>query len=113
MTPIVDRRREPRIQAFNLVSAAHFNRWGGLDDLALGRTTDLSHEGLRLELDHSLPVRSRLRLSLALGNSILGLEGRIVSVAEVDTNRFELGVQFTHVTADQYEQLDEYLRLRL
>lgn len=42
-----ERRHEPRVKALNLVRAAEYNH-AGLSEDAIGRTLDLSHDGMRL-----------------------------------------------------------------
>ena len=111
-----DRRHEPRVKALNLVHVEEYSYPALKDwktDDAIGRTLDLSHDGMRLELDHCLPLRSRVRVDLALGNQLLRLEGRIRSLVEVNPTACDHGVEFLDVTKDQYQILEEYLSLRV
>ena len=111
-----DRRQEPRIKAIDLVHVEeHCNSTLGRykTEDSIGRTVDLSHDGMRLELlDHALPVRTHLWLDLQLGNALLRIEGRIRSVQAVDARTSEHGVEFLNVTPEQYDTLDVYLHLR-
>jgi hypothetical protein len=107
-----ERRHEPRIEALNLVRAAEYSDIGLKLEDAVGRTLDLSHDGMRLELDHCLPLRSRVWLSLALGNQLLDLHGRIKFLREIDSTKCEMGIEFEDVRPEQYEALEEYLQLR-
>lgn len=115
-TPVTtERRHEPRVKALDLVHVEEY-AYPPLGqyktDDALGRTLDLSHHGMRLQLDHPLHLRTRLHLDLALGNTILRLEGRVRSAREVDARVCEMGIEFVGLTADQYDRLDAYLHLR-
>lgn len=113
MTNIAERRHEPRLEALNLVHTAKYHDRTGLKvEDAIGRTRDLSHDGMRLELDHCLALRSRVRLSLALGNQVLELRGRVRYRRKVDERTCEMGIEFVDVGPTVYEQLEEYLQLR-
>lgn len=109
-----DRRREPRVQALDLVHIEEY-RYPSLTnfktDDAIGRSLDLSHEGMRLQLDHPLPLKTKLGLDLALGNTVLRMQGRVVSSRIVE-DRYEMGVEFTDVKPEQWEAIDAYLHLR-
>lgn len=114
--PQGERRQEPRVKAIDLVHVEEhrespLGRYKTED--SIGRTVDLSHDGMRLQLvDHALDVRTHLWLDLQLGNTVLRLEGRIRSVNAVDGRTSEHGVEFLNVTPEQYEALDAYLHLR-
>lgn len=110
-----ERRHEPRIKTMNLVHVAEYSYPTLTEfktDDALGKTIDLSHDGMRLEMDHALPLRARVQLELALGESILHLQGRVRSIQAIDEQRVDLGVEFVDLTPEQYERLEEHLQLR-
>jgi hypothetical protein len=112
---MAERRHEPRIHTMNLVHVEEYS-FQTLTDFktgdAMGKTIDLSHDGMRLELDHCIPLRSRVELELALGEQILKLHGRVRSVVEVDSHVCDHGIEFVDVTTEQYEALEEHLQLR-
>lgn len=81
-------------------------------DETLGRTLDLSRDGLRLELDHALPLRSRVRLHLALGERLLRLDGWVRSSRVREPRGAEVGIEFLGVDPAQRAALDEFLRDR-
>jgi hypothetical protein len=112
---VSERRHEPRIKAMNLVHVEEYaypTLGEYKTDDAIGRTLDVSHDGMRLELDHCLPLRTKVKLELALGNQILHLEGRVRSIVEVDAHLCDMGIQFENLTPEQYEALEEHCRLR-
>ena len=108
---MTDRRHEPRVRTLNLVRAAEYSPAGLIEDV-IGRTLDLSHDGMRLELDHCLPLRSQVWLNLAIGNQVLKLHGRVRSLLAINPKTCEVGIEFEDVDAETYEALDEYLQLR-
>ena len=113
MTPrTIERRHEPRIQTLNLVSVAEFDEVGFKKELSLGRTLDLSHDGLRLELSHALPLRSRISLRLALGEHVIDVHALVRQVQVVDDARCSIGLSFVDLAPEDYEFIHEYLELR-
>jgi len=110
--PSMERRREVRIDTRNLVSVARFDGWGFLTGLTLGRTLDLSRDGMRLELTHGLPPRSTISLSVALGNRIVNAHGRVVYEDAPEAENPSLGIQFTDLSPEGYEALSEFIGLR-
>lgn len=107
-----ERRSEPRVRAINLVNVAEFTEAGLNTELTIGRTLDLSHEGMRVELNHAPPLRAVIALELALGETVLALQARVRSVTEVDDATCAVGLQFVDVTPEQWEDLDAHLQLR-
>ena len=112
---MTERRQEPRIQTMNLVHVEGY-RYPTLTEFktedAVGKTIDLTHDGMRLELDHCIPIRSRVEIELALGNQILKLHGRVKSIQEVDERLCDMGIEFVDVSPEDYEALDLHLKLR-
>jgi len=110
-----DRRHEPRVKAINLVHVEEY-KYPSLTDYktddTIGRTMDLSHDGMNLELDHCLQLRTLVKLELALGNLVLELKGKVRSIREIDEHTCDHGIEFIDLTPEQYEALEEHLELR-
>lgn len=107
-----ERRREARVKAITLVSLGQVDDKGVQSDLTVGRTLDLSRDGMRLEVSHSIPVGDRIRLSLALGEAVLEIEGTIRSSIPIEDEQFALGIEFDHQRAaepDARTTLEKYL----
>ena len=47
-----------------------------------------------------------------LGNRVLSFQGRVRSLNVMDEKHCDMGIEFTDVTPEQYEALEEYLQLR-
>jgi c-di-GMP-binding flagellar brake protein YcgR len=107
-----DRRHEPRVHAVDLVSVEEFDHSGFQKELSLGKTLDLSHDGMRLEMTHCIPLRSKVKLKLQLGEQILDVTGWVRSVCALDNTTCDMGIRFEDVDPETYEKLEEYLQLR-
>ena len=102
-------RHFPRIQNILLVEIARFDEKGFRADMATGRTLDISYGGLRLELDHPLPLRSVVVLTLALGKGLAQVKGTVVYLEQLDDRRCAMGIQFTDVPFKSRRLLDEHV----
>jgi hypothetical protein len=109
MKPDSDRRREPRVRVLRLVHVDQHDEAGELTDLTVGRTADLSQHGMRLELSHPLPLRARVRLTVALGERILTLDGLVRYVDESENESSAVGIEFLDLTDDDVKALTEFL----
>ena len=106
-----ERRHEARVRALTLVNVGELDEVGAPRELHTGRTRDLSRDGMRLELDHPLLIGAHLRISLALENQVLELDGHVRSIARDDQGRYQVGVRFGRLDAEAAKALDGYLRL--
>jgi len=105
-----DRRDHPRVEKLNLVQISRFDEDGfRAADLATGRTLDISHGGVRLELYHPLPLRSVLSLTLALNNQLIEVTGTVVHLEVLDAERCAMGVEFTDLDDDARRVLDAHV----
>jgi hypothetical protein len=105
-----ERRIEPRIRKINLVQVSRFDEDGFRADLATGRTLNLSPGGLRLELYHALPLRSRVRLDLALGEELINVEGVVVYLEAIDAERCAMGIAFSNLPDSVAQLIERSLR---
>ncbi len=99
----------PRIKNVQLVEVSRFDEKGLRADLATGRTLDISYGGLRLELYHPLPLRSIIGMTLALGEGLVQVQGKVVYLERIEDDRCAMGIQFTDVTPKSRRLLDNHV----
>ena len=102
-------RNFPRIKDLNLVQISRFDEEGFRADLATGRTLDISAGGIRLDLHHSLPLRTVVALTLALDDDLIDVRGKVVYLEEIDDERCAMGIQFTDMSDGDRERLDRHV----
>jgi hypothetical protein len=107
-----DRRHEPRIETLNLAHVGQVDAAGHDVDLTVGRTLDLSHDGVRIELAQMVPIRSRLNISLAVGDHVVEVVGQVKSITDMDSEGYAHGIQFVDVSDDARRVLALYLRAK-
>jgi hypothetical protein len=109
-SPPPDRRNQPRVETINLVNVASFSVAGLRTDMEVGRTLDLSRDGMRLEMHHHVRVRSVLVLSLALAGRLVEVHGTVRSLEVLQDNVYALGIQFLDLPRESRNAIDLHLR---
>ena len=94
-----EKRRYPRINSLNIVA----------DRGRVFRTLDLSREGMLLEMDLPAALGTRLALDVALGESVVELQGLVVRHVPQDNGRIAVGIRFDRVTPKVERTLREFL----
>ena len=100
-----ERRASPRVPEVQLVQISE----PGVPRPATGRSLNLSRGGVRFETGRELPLRSRVQLSLAVGDEFVTVSGSVVYLEALDHGRCTIGVQFTEVDAVSRRRLDDYI----
>ncbi len=95
-----ERRRAARVVKVNLVQANSF---------LIGTTLNISRTGARIELYEPLAPGQTVVLDLALGDSVLDVEARVVYVNKDTEGRFSIGVHFHELDERQVKLLTDYL----
>jgi len=112
MAPEQFERSEPRHSTINLVTIQLLDENGVAVDSAVGRTLDLSHHGMLLELDHGLPTERVANLSFALGDVLVDVDAEIRSAKELDANKYAMGLKFINLSAEASAAIQAYLDRR-
>jgi c-di-GMP-binding flagellar brake protein YcgR len=101
-----ERRSSPRVDEVQLIQVSEP---GSVAELTTGRTLNISRGGVRLEMSSQLPLRARVRLSLAVGDEFLTVGGSVVYLEALDQGRCSIGVQFTDLDDASRRRLDAYV----
>lgn len=107
----VERRREARERTYQLVNVSRLNREGAPMEQAFGRTLDLSRGGLRVELDREVPPGARVRVDLALRETLICAQAEVRNVTP-DEGGFHVGLEFTDLDDGTFNRIDDFLRAR-
>jgi hypothetical protein len=97
-----DKRRFPRIQSLSFVA----------DRGRVFRTLDLSREGMMVEMDIPPAIGTRVHLDLALGESVLEVQGVVRRVIGQQNGRSGVGVQFDRLPPKSERAIRDYLLKR-
>lgn len=106
-----ERRQSPRSERVNLVHLVLRGDDGSQQELATGRTLNLSLGGIRLGLSHGLPLGSQVDLTLLLGEELLDVGGSVVYQEAGDDNLHAVGIEFSRLSPDARAKIERYLTL--
>ncbi len=97
-TERLERRRAPRVRAlYHIVITSE----GGQREVSVvvGRTVDISETGVRVETPGHLNVDDKVRLEIAVEETVVNAKGRVIRAMRVG-DLIEAGIEFT-VIADE------------
>ena len=105
----LERRRHPRIDTLELVSFENYETTKTELMMGMGKTLDLSLGGMCLESRHALPLGSNLKLSIALVDDVISVEGKIMSLTLTDDLNVKVHIEFDPLTDEAEEKLSKFL----
>ena len=108
--PPSDRRHEPRVHSLNLVNVAQLNLDQDFANITVGRTIDLSRGGIRLDLHTPLPLRSTVKLTIALDGKLVEVEGTVCHLEVLDERRCSMGIAFDQLSGEAQAVIDAHLK---
>lgn len=104
-----DRRRAPRFERVSLVHLVRRGEDGSEEELATGRTLNLSTLGIRLGLDHPLPLGSELELTLLLGGELVDALGTVLYQEEEAEGQHSVGIRFHDLDPEARDRIEHFL----
>jgi len=107
-----ERRRSPRFESLNLVQCS-VSTPGGEEIGCLGRTLDLSENGILLEIAQSMPsipsLPDMVHLTIAIEDHIMETDGKIVHQKYEGTSPVA-GIEFTSLSPEDRQHISGFLR---
>jgi PilZ domain len=105
-----DRRTTPRVDTGNLVVHSHVGAPSQTQALGLGVTLDLNEFGVRVQYASSFTVGDRYRFSIAIGDDLVEVVGRVAHVSQALNGTFEAGIEFLEVSERAVEVIRRHSR---
>jgi c-di-GMP-binding flagellar brake protein YcgR len=105
-----ERRHDPRAERISLVHLVRRGAGGAQEELATGRTLNLSLGGIRVALDHALPIGSRVDLTVLLGGDLIDIGGTVVYEEEEVDNFHAVGIEFVDLSPTGRARIERYLQ---
>jgi hypothetical protein len=103
-----EHRKFIRYDALHLLDYLVLDEEGKTGDYSMGRTIDVSIDGIKLETVYPLKVGNHLVITVGLEDDLINLEGRITHTAPRD-GRFVSGVTFLKITKNGRRILGKYV----
>jgi len=105
----LERRSHPRIDALELVSYENYETTKTELMMGMGKTLDISLGGICLESRHALPLGSNLKLSIALKDDLITVEGKIMSLTLTEELNVKIHIQFEPIDEETERILSSFL----
>ena len=103
------RRRYPRVKAIQLIATEPISEEILAEHANLGATLNLSTGGALFESRIPYPLLATLKISLALGEEIIEVQGRVVRIEEVIPKKFRVAVHFVNMTEEIQEKIQQFV----
>ncbi len=94
-----EQRRFIRYDALHLLDYVILDEKGNTGDYSMGRTIDVSIDGIKLETSTPLKIDTRLLITVGLEDDLVDLEGTTTHTSPHD-GRFISGVGFIKISKD-------------
>jgi hypothetical protein len=105
---IRNHRKFIRYDALHLLDYLVLDEEGKAGDYSMGRTIDVSIDGIKLETIYPFKAGTRLLITVGLEDDLINLEGQVTHSAPRD-GRFLSGVNFLKITKDGRRILGKYV----
>ena len=103
-----EQRKFIRYDALHLLDYLVLDEKGETGDYSMGRTIDVSIDGIKLETNTPLKIGTRLLITVGLENDLVDLEGRTTHTSSQD-GRFISGVGFLKISKEGRRVFTKYV----
>jgi hypothetical protein len=107
---INEKRRCPRIHALNLISYSCLDETEKIVAQGMGRTLNISEDGILLETYVSIDPKYSIALSIGLENELINIKGQIIFSKPGNNDKFEAGIEFLETDESTLEILQKYIK---
>jgi PilZ domain len=105
-----ERRHCPRIKALNLISYGCIDETGKIVSQGMGRTLNISEEGILLETYVLIDPKYPISLSIGLEDELVNIKGKIVYSNPGKNDKFGAGIEFLEADEATIEILRKYIK---
>ena len=106
-----ERRQHPRINALNLISYNCIDATKNVVAQGMGRTLNVSEDGILLETHVSIDPKYTIELAIGLEDELINIKGSIVYSAPGKDEKFEAGIEFFDTDDATTKILKKYIKV--
>ena len=106
-----ERRHHPRINALNLISYSCFDATKSVVAQGMGRTLNVSEDGILLETHVSINPQYVIELAIGLEDELINIKGSIIFSTPGKDEKFEAGIEFVETDDATIEILKKYIKV--
>jgi hypothetical protein len=107
---IQEKRHCTRIHALNLISYSCLDETENIIAQGMGRTLNVSEDGILLETYVSIDPKYSIALSIGLENELINMKGQIIYSKPGKNDKFEAGIEFLEKDESTIEILRKYIK---
>ena len=108
---INERRHQPRIDALNLISYSCIDSDQNVVTQGMGRTLNVSEEGILLETHVIIDPTYSIELAIGLGDELINIKGNIIFSKPGKDEKFESGIEFVEMDNATLDILKKYIKI--
>jgi len=105
-----ERRKHLRIKALNLISYSCIDETDQVLSQGMGRTLNLSEDGILLETHVSVDPKHTVVMAIGLEDDLINIKGRVVYSIGGGDERFEAGIELIERDEATLEVLRKYIK---
>lgn len=103
-----NKRKHSRINSLNLLHIGVYKN-DLLIKQAIGRTINVSEEGILLETYFFIKPESNVLLSVGLKDYLLEIKGKALHATQDTDNKYKIGIKFNTISQSDLEILKKYI----
>lgn len=103
-----EKRKFIRLDSLHLLNYVLINEEGDESDSSMGRTLDVSINGIKIETVKEIPQDSSLIITLGIEENLVDISGRTTHIRKQD-GRYTSGIEFLKVTTENRTILRQYV----
>ena len=108
---IIDKRQHPRIDSLNLISYICIDETDTDVIQGMGRTLNVSEDGILLETHVSIDPKYAIELAIGLEDELINIKGSIIYSTPGKNEKFEAGIEFAETDDATIEILKKYIKV--
>lgn len=106
---INEKRNHPRISALNLISYTCIDETDKVVAQGMGRTLNISEDGILLETHVAIDPRYSIALAIGLEDELINLKGSVIHSTSGKNEKFEAGIEFVETDDTTIDVLKKYI----
>ena len=106
-----DKRQHQRIDALNLISYSCIDATENVVAQGMGRTLNVSEDGILLETHVSIDPEYTIELAIGLEDDLINIRGSIIYTNPGINDKYQAGIEFLETDSATIETLKKYIKV--
>ena len=106
-----DKRQHQRIDALNLISYSCIDATENVVAQGMGRTLNVSEDGILLETHVSINPEFTIELAIGLEDEVINIRGSIIYTNPGINDKYQAGIEFLETDSATIEILKKYIKV--